>query len=74
MLVNERLKGLKMIIYEDKNKPKEPVKVTCYNCKSVLGIEEQDIIAYKEFDQREGEYYVDGFKCPCCNNEQRLKK
>lgn len=63
-----------MIIYEDKNKPKEPRKATCYNCKSVLGIEEQDIIAYKEFDQREGEYYVDGFKCPCCNNEQRLKK
>jgi hypothetical protein len=63
-----------MIIYEDKNKPKEPIKAVCYNCKSVLGIEEQDIIAYKEFDQREGEYFVDGFKCPCCNNEQRLRK
>ena len=63
-----------MIIYENKNLRKEPVIVNCYNCKSVLGIEEEDIIAYKEFDQREGEYFVDGFKCPCCNTEQRLRK
>ena len=63
-----------MIIYEDKNKPKEPIKVTCYKCKSVLGIEEQDIIKYEEFDQREGKYFVNGFECPCCNMEQRLRK
>lgn len=61
-----------MIIYEDKNKCKEPKKVACQKCKSVLGVEEQDIIAYEEFDQREGKYYVDGFKCPCCDNMQRL--
>lgn len=63
-----------MIIYEDKNKPKEPVKVTCRKCKSILGIEEQDIIKYEEFDQREGKYLVDGFKCPCCNMEQILRQ
>lgn len=63
-----------MIIYEDKNKPKEPVKVNCYYCKSVLGFEEHDIIKYEEFDQREGKYYVDGFKCPLCGHEQRLRK
>lgn len=63
-----------MIIYDDKTKPKEPIKVVCYHCKSTLGIEEQDIIKYEEFDQREGKYYVDGFKCPCCRNAQRLRK
>ena len=62
-----------MIVYEDKNKPKEPVKVACIKCKSILGVEEQDIIKYEEFDQREGKYFVDGFKCPCCKREQRLK-
>lgn len=63
-----------MIIYEDKNKPLEHIKVTCYNCKSILGVEVQDIIKYEEFDQREGKYFVNGFKCPCCNNEQRLRQ
>jgi hypothetical protein len=63
-----------MIIYEDKNKPIEPIKVTCYNCKSILGVEVQDIIKFEEFDQREGKYYVNGFKCPCCRNSQRLRQ
>lgn len=60
-------------IYEDKNKSKEPVRVSCRNCKSILGVEESDIIKYEEFDQRVGKYYVDGFICPLCKHEQRLK-
>ena len=63
-----------MVIYEDKTKPKEPIKITCYYCKSNLGVEEQDIIKYEEFDQREGKYFVDGFKCHCCRMIQRLRK
>ena len=61
-----------MIVYEDKNKPKEPIKVTCRKCKSILGVEEQDIIKYEEFDQREGKYYINGFVCPLCKTEQAL--
>lgn len=61
-----------MIVYEDKNKPKEPKRRTCTKCNSILGIEEQDIIKYEEFDQREGKYFVDGFICPVCNTEQSM--
>ena len=43
-----------MIIYEDNNKPKEPIRVTCVKCKSILGVEDKDIIKIDQFDQREG--------------------
>lgn len=62
-----------MIIYEDNNKPKEPIRVTCVKCKSILGVEDKDIIKIDQFDQREGVYKVDGFKCPLCKSKQRLR-
>lgn len=61
-----------MVVYKEISLTKEPKKRTCKKCKSELGIEESDIIKYEEFDQREGKYFVDGFKCPICNTEQPL--
>ncbi len=61
-----------MIIYEEKKLEPEPKRVTCKKCKSLLGVEKHDIIKISQFDQREGQYYVDGFKCPICQNEQTL--
>ena len=61
-----------MIVYEDKSKPKESKKRTCKNCKSELGIEENDIIQIDEYDQREGRYTVKGFICPVCKTEQSM--
>lgn len=64
-----------MIIYKKNKIPEDkPIKVICIKCTSELGVEKSDIIKISQFDQREGSYMVDGFKCPVCNTEQKLKK
>lgn len=59
-----------MIIYErNLHIPEWPKNKTCIKCKSVLGVEEKDIIVINNFDQREGSYNSTGFKYPVCEKK-----
>lgn len=59
-----------MIVYEAKEiQPEYPKKRTCRKCKSVLGIEKNDI---QTFHFKKPFLPITGYKCPVCGEIQNL--
>jgi hypothetical protein len=67
------------IIADKAPKSRFPFLSECEHCKSILEFEDKtDLkqIQIEDYDPREQEtikYKVEGFHCPCCNKDSRVK-